>query len=72
MHESEGVFLGVILTGNFLGSFLGALLGSLWKMRCYVAKILSRNLIVFTPNSGVYCYFTLVFYPSLNVSASFW
>ena len=57
MHESVGSFLGVILEGNFLGhilgSFWGFIFGVILGLRCCVAKILSRNLIVFARNRCV-------------------
>ena len=61
MHESGGIFLKGHFGGSFLGHFLGHILGSFLGVRCCVAKVLSRNLIVFarnrceedTPNSDV-------------------
>ena len=43
------VFLGVIFGDHFWGSFLGSFLG----VMCCVAKVLSRNLIVFAWNTCV-------------------
>ena len=40
------VFLGAIFYDDFLVSFLGSFLG----VRCCVAKVLSRNVIVFARN----------------------
>ena len=59
VHESEGIFLKGHFGGSFFGSFFwvlfgghffGSFWGSFWGVRCYFAKVLSRNLIVFARN----------------------
>ena len=40
------------LRGHFGGSFSESFLGVIWGVRCCFVKVLSRNLIVFSQNSG--------------------
>ena len=53
MHESGEIFLRGHFGGSLLELFLGHIWGSFWGVRYYVAKVLSKSLIVFAQNRCV-------------------